>query len=405
LVRTVSEKPKVYFGSIQPGRDALFASLGAKLDKLIDLLDFSTIDKGDKVAVKMHLGYYDGCQTVPVFFVRRIVRAVKKVGGYPFITDNPTSVYNAVDRGYTPETCGCPLMPATGIKDRYTYPVKIGYRGVDVLDMSGVLHDADVLIDLAHSKGHGNCGYAGAVKNIAIGGYSAESRWHRIHGVEDSFPWWKPDKCSPEHAQRLVEACPYRALSYDAKKHQLSIEWFRCQNANCLECLKLDKKVHCLDIRPEAFAAFQELMVLTAKQILSGYEETKRFFLNVALQITPDCDCLGIIQPCVVPDIGILASHDIVAIEQATLDLIQEAGLIERSIPPYFKHTNRDSAAKVHPFTRLWGTMKNPYYITEYGEKHGLGTRKYELVEVLSPEETAKTIPPEHEYERQPTFY
>ena len=97
----------VYFGSIQQGRDALFTALAAKVDKIVDLLDFSTIKERDKVAIKMHLGFLDGCQTVPVFFVRRIVKAVRKNGGWPFITDNHvarftrktrrTSVYLAVD--------------------------------------------------------------------------------------------------------------------------------------------------------------------------------------------------------------------------------------------------------------------------------------------------------------------
>ena len=138
----MSGKAAVYFGSIQQGRDHPFAALGAKVDKIVELLDFSTIQKRDKVAVKMHLGFADGYQTVPVFFVRRIVKAIKQVGGWPFITDNPTSVYNALDRGYTQETCGCPIIPAAGVKDGYTSQTRIDYRNVKTLEMGGVLHDA-----------------------------------------------------------------------------------------------------------------------------------------------------------------------------------------------------------------------------------------------------------------------
>ena len=111
------------------------------------------------------------------------------------------------------------------------------------------------------------------------------------------------------------------------------------------------------------------------------------------------------IQPSVVPDIGVLGSCDIVAIEAATLDLIARTGLIEQTIPPYFEHVNRDPNADLHPFERLWGSMKNPYLVTEYGEQHGLGTAKYELIEVLSPEETGKMKSPERYFERQPSFY
>ena len=401
----MSEKAKVYFGSIQQGQDAIFAALAVKIDKIIELLDFSTIKKRDKVAIKMHLGFLDGHQTVPVFFVRRIVKAVKRVGGWPFITDNPTAVYNAVDRGYTQETCGCPIIPAAGVKDGYVHSVSVGYNNVDTLEMSGVIHDADALIDLTHAKGHACSGYGGAIKNLALGGYSAPSRWNKIHGVEHSIPYWDAKKCTPEHAQALVKACPYNALKYDAEKHKLSLLLYACRNQLCLECLEADKEVGCLEIKPEFFAAFQELMAITSKKVLDTFDENKRFFVNFILQVTPHCDCMGMIQPSVVADIGVLGSRNIVAIENATLDLIAKAGLIEQTIPPYFKHVNLDPNIDLHPFERLWGSMKNPYLVVGFAEQYGLGTRKYELVEVLPPEETGKMEPPKQVYERQPSFY
>lgn len=396
------ERSKVYFGSIQQGQEHRFSALGAKLDRIVEKLDFSTIGKQDKVAIKMHLGFDDGYQTVPVFFVRKIVAAVKKAGGWPFITDNPTSVYNAADRGYTQETCGCPIIPIAGVKDKYTHPVDINYRNVEKLEMGGALYDADVLIDLAHSKSHGSCGYGGAIKNIAIGGYNAPSRWERLHGVVEAVPYWDSKKCTPEHAQKLVESCPYRAIRYNAEKHTLRIECFTCRNELCMECQETDKEVKCLRIMPEFFASFQELMTISAKKILETFDENKRFFLNFALQITPHCDCMGMAQPVIVPEIGILGSRDIVAIEHATLDLIAQAGLLEKSIPPYFRHVSSD--ARLHPFQRIWGPYKNPYLITEYAEKYGMGKRAYEIIEILSAEETAGMEPPKQEYEDAPSF-
>ncbi len=401
----MSKKAKIYFGSIQQGQGSAFAALAAKVDRIIELLDFSTITKRDKVAVKMHLGFAYGCQTVHVFFVRKIVKAIKEAGGYPFITDNPTAVYNAAERGYTQETCGCPIIPIAGIKDGYHYPTNIDYRNVDALDMGGVVHDADVLVDLSHSKGHACSGYGGAIKNLALGCYSGPSRWNKIHGVEQSVSYWNPADCTPEHAEALVKSCPYQALRYDAKEHKLSLLLFACRNQNCLECLRVDSEIKCLQIRPEFFAAFQELMAVAAKQVLDTFDENKRFFLNFILQVTPHCDCMGMIQPSVIPDIGVLGSRQIVAIETATLNLIAEAGLIEQTIPPYFKHVNLDPDARLHPFQRLWGPMKNPYLVTEYAEKQGLGVSDYELVEILAPEETRKMKAPKQEYERQPTFY
>jgi len=182
------------------------------------------------------------------------------------------------------------------------------------------------------------------------------------------------------------------------------MERFNCRNSNCLECVDVDREVGCLNLNAEGFAAFQELMVFSAKHILNTFDEGKRFFLNFLLEITPHCDCVGIIQPSVVQDLGVLGSHDIVAIEQASLDLIGQAGFIEGTIPPYFKHVNLDSNVDLHPFARLWGSWKNPYLVTEFGEQHGLGSRNYDLVEILSPDETAKMRSPKHMYERQPSF-
>ncbi|MHA2233672.1 MAG: DUF362 domain-containing protein, partial [Candidatus Hodarchaeales archaeon] len=243
---------KVYFGSIQHGVAAQWASFAAKVDKVVELLDFSTIEKQDKVAIKMHLGFQDGFQTVPVFFVRRIVQAVKEVSKNVFITDNPTAVYNAVERGYTQETCGCPIIPVTGVKDGYTVERQVDFHNVDALSMGGVLNDADALIDLSHIKGHNSCGFGGAIKNIALGGFSAPSRWNKIHGVEQSIPYWDPEKCSPEQAKKLVLACPYKHLKYDEENHKLTRSFGMCRQ--CEECLEADKDDGCLELKQENFS-------------------------------------------------------------------------------------------------------------------------------------------------------
>ena len=394
---------KVYFGSIKHGKPDLSVSLAVKLDKIMEELDFSTIEKKDKVAVKMHLGFRDGYQTVPVFFVRRIVQAIKKAGGYPFVTDNPTAVYNAVNRGYTQETCDCPIIPVAGIKDQYVYPKETNYKNVDSLDLAGVMHDADVLIDLTHSKGHGSCGYGGAIKNLALGGYAAKSRWYKIHGVNEADKYWDAKKCTPEHAEKLVKSCPYKAIRYDKEKHELKVDFFNCDQ--CMKCMKVDEAIGCLQIKQENLDAFQELMAIGTKHVLDSFDKNKIFFLNFALQITAHCDCTGYGQPPVVNDIGILGSRDIVAVEQATLDLIAKEDLIEHNIPPYFKHVQLNPELDLHPFQRILGPFKNPYVVVNFAEKLGLGSKKYELIEVLSAEEAVKLPDKKRTYESEPTFF
>jgi uncharacterized Fe-S center protein len=381
-----------------------FASFAAKVDKITKILIEQTpIEAKDKVAIKMHLGFNEGYQTVPVFFVRRIVEAVKKTGGYPFITDNPTAVYNAVNRGYTQETCGCPIIPVSGVKDGYTTPVEINFKGIDTLDLAGVLKDADVLIDLSHSKGHGACGYGGAIKNLALGGYSGATRWMKIHGVAQVDKYWDKEKGSPEHAKRLVDACPYGALRYDEEKSNLIRNYHDCHQ--CFTCLEMDHYIGALKLPRESYSAFQEMMAISSSKVLETFDPQKVFYLNFLTQITTYCDCMGIGQPPVVNDIGLLGSKDIIAIETATLDLIKKEGLIERNIPPFLKHVNLDPDEDIHPFTRLHGPYKDPYEVVRFLEKLGFGTSQYDLIEILSPEETASVKPPEKTFEGEPTFF
>jgi uncharacterized Fe-S center protein len=401
----ISNKSKVYFGSIQHGKVWPFASFPVKVDKITDILIEQTpIEQKDKVAIKMHLGFNDGYQTVPVFFVRRIVEAVKRTGGYPFITDNPTAVYNAVKRGYTQETCGCPIIPIAGVKDGYTTSVEINFKGFDTLDLGGVLKDADVLIDLSHAKGHGACGYGGAIKNLALGAYSGTTRWTKIHGVSQIDKYWDNAKGSPEHARKLVEACPYGALRYDDEKSNIIRNYHDCHQ--CFTCLEIDREIGALKLPRESYTAFQEMMAISSSKVLETFDSSKVFYLNFLLNITTYCDCLGTAQPTIVNDIGVLGSKDIVAIETATLDLIKKEGLIKKGIPPFLNHVNLDPNEDLHPFTRLHGPYKDPYESVRFIEKLGKGISQYELIEILSPEETAKMKTPESGFERgEPTFF
>ena len=396
--------PKVYFGSINHGKIAQFASLANKLELIIDHLDFSTLAKNDKVAVKMHLGYTDSAQTIPSFYVKRVVERIKKTGAHPYITDTPTSVYNAADRGYTQETCGCPIIPISGIKERYGYKTEINYRNIETMNMAGVLHDSDALVNLSHVKAQNNVGYAAAMKNLGVGGYNGSDRWHQIHGIFNSVPSFNPEKCTPAHAEDLVKSCPYGYIEYNKEKHELDINRGKCYNGNCFECLKADADVDSLNMEPEAFETFQELITISSKKILERFNEGKVFHINFLMDITPTCDCMGVIQPQIIPDIGIAGSRDIVAVEAASIDLVAKEELIWSKIPPYFKHLNVDPTIKLHPFQRLWGPLKDPNNVVKFGVKYGLGQNPYELIEVLSPAETLN-MEGRHTFERgQPSF-
>ena len=398
---------KVFFGSSQHGLPKASASFAAKVDKVVEMLDLGTINKYDKVAIKMHLGFNEGYQTIPVFFVRRIVKAIKNAGGWPFITDNPTAVYNAAERGYTSETCGCPLIPITGVKDGYKVKKSINFKNVEEIWMAGVLQDSDVLFDLSHVKGHNSCGFGGAIKNLGLGGFAAKSRWEKIHGVHQSIPYWDGRKANPEHAKKLVKSCLYEALKYNEEKHELKLDFDSCFNTNCRECLKVDENVGSLSFRQEHFSAFSELQAIAASKVIESFDKKKRFFVNFLIEITSYCDCWGFGQPAIVNDIGVLASRDPVAIETASLDLVAREGLIDKNVPPFFRHANFKREEKLHPFQRIHGGMKNPFMAVDALQQifRNEYSKEYELVEVLAPKEVIEKGAPKVVKEKDPSFF
>jgi uncharacterized Fe-S center protein len=106
--------------------------------------------------------------------------------------------------------------------------------------------------------------------------------------------------------------------------------------------------------------------------------------------------------PHIVNDIGVLGSRDIVAVEQASLDLIGQQEVIESMVPPFIKLHNEPG---LHPFQRINGPLKNPYLTVDYAEKLGMGTKDYKLIELLSPKKTAKKKGPSKITEPPGSFF
>jgi hypothetical protein len=134
-----------------------------------------------------------------------------------------------------------------------------------------------------------------------------------------------------------------------------------------------------LKIAPVNFYAFQEACAISTALSMSTFAPGKAVHLALATHMTPVCDCFGFTGMPILPDAGIFGSDDIVAIDQAALDVTGASTLIEENIPTSMEVHTRSG----HPFRWLHGPLKDPYLVTEYGEKLGLGSRQYELIDVL----------------------
>jgi len=368
----MTSRPTVYFGSVRSASADAGNSFVGKFDAIVEKLGIRESVKDKNVLVKIHLGSNVGFSTVHPFLIGRVVDVIKAGGGKPFIVDIIEQYQAAAKRGYTPEVLGCPILPAAGPADRYYVEKDVDYKGVKKLKMGGNVRDADVLVDISHVKGHNSIGYGAAIKNLALGCFTQETRL-AMHRTTQFDEYWDKGKCK-DH-ETLVKSCPFGCISY--KDGNLKVDFDLCNQ--CMRCITADID-NCLQINPQNFLSFVEINALATEFVLSHFDDDKRFFINVATDITEYCDCWGFTTGQILPDVGVLGSKDIVAIDKATLDLLAKQSLIKENVSQNLE-VNDDP--ELHPFARIHGPYKDPYNMITYATKYGLGSPDYLLEELL----------------------
>jgi uncharacterized Fe-S center protein len=374
----------VYFGSARQARLEAKETLPAKLDLIIEQLGIRDRVKGETVAIKMHTGNNLGYSTVHPVFVRKVVQAVKDGGGKPFVTDVNWDAHGAEERGYSSETIGCPVFPTAGPDEKYFYTHQRPYKNIQDWKVAGLIQDATFLINLAHAKGHPSCSFGAAFKNLALGCMIGETRGAMHDAMHFDKYWWAERCPDAETRQRIVEVCPHDGIVID--KHnpeELHLHFEQCNQ--CGRCLQVAPEGS-LKIDPVNFHAFQEACAISTAITLSTFAPGKATHLTIATHMTPVCDCFGFTSMPILPDAGVFGSDDIVAVDQAALDVIGRTRLIEENLPTSMEVHTREG----HPLRWIHGPHKDPYKVCEYGEQLGLGSRQYELVDVLPVEQFAR---------------
>jgi uncharacterized Fe-S center protein len=366
----------VYWGSPRQTQLDHNETLPAKLNLILDQLRLRERVKDHRVAIKLHLGYNVGYSMVHPVFVRQVVEAVKEGGGKPFVTDVPHSVATAHTRGYTAETLGCPLYPSTGIDEKWFVPHPYEFRNMTQFNIGGAIEEATFLIDLAHVKGHPATAWGAAIKNLALGCVDGVTRG-AMHDVSHYEPYFFKEKC-PDEATRVAirDSCPYGAIVDDKEDPDgLHLHYFQCNQ--CMRCQ--DVANGAFAIKDSNFMAFLEVCNISTKLVLDTFEPGNATFINLATHMTPLCDCFGFTGLPVLPDAGVFGSDDIVALEMATLDKLAETPIIEENLPGMIEIVTREG----HPWQWIHGPAKDPYAQLALAEDIGLGTRDYELIDVL----------------------
>ena len=370
------EKAKVYFTDFRTKPNV---SQGVKLQKLCRQAGLGKIDfEGKFVAIKLHFGELGNFAYIRPNYVKAVADLVKELGGKPFLTDcntlYPGSRKNAVDHllnadinGFNYMTTGCHNIIADGLKgtDDVVVPVPNGVYCKEAY-IGRALYDADVIIVLSHFKGHEVAGFGGAVKNLGMGG---GSRAGKMQQHNEGKPSVDPDAC--RMCRQCAKQCGSDAISYDSGKAYIDPDL--CKGCGrCIGVCAFDAIYTNFDSVSEALG--RKMAEYTAA-IAAGKPV---FWINMIMDVSPDCDCHGENDAPILPNLGMLASFDAVALDQACADLCLKADplpnsqLTDRLSDPH-AHTHHDPFKDVHPNTSWRECL-------EHAEKIGLGTRKYELV-------------------------
>jgi uncharacterized Fe-S center protein len=369
---------KVFFTDM---RTKLDESLLVKMDRLIKKAGIDEIDFKQKyVAIKIHFGEPGNLAFLRPNFAKVTADKIKSLGGMPFITDCNTLYAGrrnqglnhldaAAENGYTPLSTGCQNIIADGIRgaDDIEVPVK-GGKYCKTACIGRAIMDADIIVSLNHFKGHEGCGFGGALKNIGMG---SGSRAGKMIMHNDGKPKVDETCIGCEICARF---CAHGAISFNAGK--ASINENKC--AGCGRCIGACSKNAIYTEWDSSSEALCCKIVEYAKAVLDG---RPNFHINVVNQVSPYCDCHAESDAAVIPDIGIFASFDPVALDKACIDAVNATPAIQSSIISERSHSRRDEAGNEDYFTNIHPTTDWRKQIS-YAEEIGLGSSKYELITV-----------------------
>ena len=202
---------KVLFSPVTFNKYDPDATLPAKFGRLIDNMGLADAVNGKLTVIKMHVGRGIGYSTIHPLFVKILVEKLKGFGAKVFITDQ--DIENARTRGYAEDFLGCQIVHACGIAGKYCYEKSVNFKTFKNVDVAGNIHDAEVMINLSHIKGHGSCGYGGSCKNIAMGCVTDRTRG-QIHGLEGGL-LWNEEICTK--CRLCINSCNHNANSFNSE--------------------------------------------------------------------------------------------------------------------------------------------------------------------------------------------
>lgn len=373
------EPSKVYFTDFRT--TYLGEPMPAKLKRLIKAAGIGAIDMDGKfVAIKVHFGELGNVSYLRPNYVKAVVDVVKELGGKPFLTDCNTMYpgfrKNALEHlecawenGFTPISVGCPILIGDGLKGTDDIPVPVeGCEYTKEALIGRAIMDADVFISVTHFKGHEMAGFGGTIKNIGMGCGSRA-------GKKDMHSSSKPtiDAALCRGCRRCQKQCANNGLVYDETIRKMHINEANC--VGCGKCLGACNFDAIQFVQDNAVPLLNAKMAEYTKAVISGREN---FHISLIMDVSPYCDCHSENDAPIIPNIGMLASFDPVALDQACADLCMKATPNKNSL--LGDHMAEPGFHDYHDHFRNTTPESDWTNQLVHGEKIGLGSREYSLI-------------------------
>ncbi len=365
---------KVYYANMKASSHK--ESLIKKLSKLFYKAGFhELIEENDLVAIKQHFGEPGNTAFIRPVFTRQLVEDIKKAKGKPFLTDANTlyvgersnsvdHLNSAIANGFGYSTVQAPLIIADGITGKNTMEVEVNLKHFEKIKVGSEVMHADVLVSLAHFKGHQLTGFGGTFKNIGMGLGSRAGKQMMHSAVLPEIDEEYCIKC-----KQCVKYCPEDAIIINQETSQIDQE--NC--IGCGECV-VTCPTEAINIEWEATSEGVE-----ERQVEFTYgivKDLKTAYINFVTNVSPDCDCASWNDRAIVDDLGILVSKDPVALEQASLDLVNNEPEAKGILADKNIEHGENKFKHVHPDTD--GGIRQ----IKYAEELGMGSCDYELIEL-----------------------
>jgi uncharacterized Fe-S center protein len=371
------ESSKVYFTNL---RTSPRSNLLDKMERLVKKAGLTALvlDK-QFVAIKIHFGEPGNLAYLRPNYAARMANLLRGKGAKPFLTDSNTlysggrsnavdHLQHAMENGYNPISAQCPVLIADGLKGTDYREIELNGKYCKAPKIGAAIVDADVFISMNHFKGHEQSGFGGALKNIGMGSASIGGKLE-LHS--SSKPVIEAENC--KGCNICVIHCAHDAVHLNPDRIA-EIDYSTC--VGCGQCVALCQYDSAVLADYDTSEVLNCKIAEYTKAVLDG---KPHFHINFIMNVSPECDCRNHNDAAIVPDIGMAASFDPVALDHASADLVMKAPALPGSRLTESRRgaicDHGDKFRAIHPDTNWRSGL-------EYAEEIGIGTQKYELIEI-----------------------